>query len=247
LNVKAFIRRLKPHLGKVPGYQLVRFFYRLIHGVESRNTALLLLWRPKGLYQPYGTTFNDRYPEISNFVREQIGDGVNVRILSIGCSTGEEVFSLRRYFPQATIVGLDINPFNIAVCNFRRLKSGDRRIKFSVASSTAAQAVASYDAIFAMALFRHGDLNCSPPPPKCDHRIRFVDFEKSATDMARILKPGGLLIIEHAMFRFEDTLVAAEFRTTLSLKMDETAPVYDSDDCLMDAVDSTGVVFRRIN
>lgn len=152
LNVKAFIRRLKPHLGKVPGYQLVHFFYRLIHGVESRNTALLLLWRPKGLYQPNGTTFDDRYPEISNFVREQIGDGVNVRILSIGCSTGEEVFSARRYFSQPTIAGLDINPFNIAVCNFRLLKSGDRRIKYSVARSTAAQAIASYDAIFAMSV-----------------------------------------------------------------------------------------------
>jgi SAM-dependent methyltransferase len=245
--MQAFIVRWKPRLRKVPGYRVARFIYRLVQGVESRNAALLLLWPPKGLYQPYGTTSNDRYPEIFKYVREHVGDGADVRILSVGCSTGEEVFSLRRYFSQATIIGLDINPLNIAICRFRLLNSGHERIIFSVASSTVAQANDYYDAIFAMAVFRHGDLNCSPPPPKCDHRIRFADFEKSVTDMARILKPGGLLIIQHAMFRFDDTLVAARFRTTLSLRTDETAPVYGSDDCRMDEADFSGVVFRRIS
>ncbi len=93
--MQAFIARWKPRLRKVPGFRAARFMYRLVHGVESRNTALLLLRPPKGLYQPYGTTSDDRYPEIFKFVREQIGDGADVRILSVGCSTGEEVFSLR--------------------------------------------------------------------------------------------------------------------------------------------------------
>jgi SAM-dependent methyltransferase len=243
--MQAFVVRWKPRLRKVPGYRVARFFYRLVQGVESRNTALLLLRSPKGLCQPYGTTSNDRYPEVFKYVREQIGDGADARILSFGCSTGEEVFSLRRYFSQATIIGLDINPFNIAVCRFRLLRSVHERIRFTVAGSTAAQTSDCYDAVFAMAVFRHGDLNSSPPPPKCDHRIRFVDFERSVTDMARILKPGGLLIIEHAMFRFEDTLVAAEFETILSLKTDKTAPVYGGNDCLLDEIDSSGVVFRK--
>ncbi len=247
MNVKTWIVRWKPLLRKVPGYRVARFFYRIVHGVESRNAALLLLWPPKGLYQPYGTTSNDRYPEFFKYAREQIGDGTDVRILSVGCSTGEEVFSLRRYFSQATILGLDINPFNIAVCRLRLLRSGHKRISFSVAGSTVAQANDSCDAIFAMAVFRHGDLNCSPPPQKCDHRIRFVDFEKSVTDMARILKPGGLLIIQHAMFRFDDTLVAARFRTAITHGTGETAPVYSSGDCLVNEVDSFGAVYRKIS
>jgi SAM-dependent methyltransferase len=246
LKMQAFIERWKPRLRNVPGYRAARFIYRLVQGVESRNTALLLLWPPKGLYQPYGTTSNDRYPEIFTYVREQSGDGVDLRILSVGCSTGEEVFSLRHYFSQATIVGLDINPFNIAICRLRQRKSGLQGISFSVAGSTTAQANASYDAIFAMAVFRHGDLNCSPPPPKCEHRIHFVEFKKSVTDLARILKPGGLLIIQPAMFRFEDTSVAAGFETILSLATDKTDPVYGSDNCLLGKSDSFGVVFRKI-
>ena len=244
--MQELIVRWKSSLRKVPGFSAARFIYRLVHGVKSRNTALLLLRPPKGLYRPYGTTSNDLYPEIFKLVRGQIGDGADVRILSVGCSTGEEVFSLRRHFSHASIAGLDINPFNIAVCRFRQLKSKHQGIRFSVASSTVAQASASYDAIFAMALFRHGELNCSPPPPTCDHRIHFADFDKSIADMARILRPGGLLIIQHAMFRFEDTSIAAGFETILSLAADETAPVYGRDNRLIRQIEPSGVAFRKI-
>lgn len=247
LKIQTMIGLWKSRLRGVPGYQAVRFIYRLAQGTESRNVALLLLWPPKGLYQPYITTSDDRYPEIFKYAQEQIGDGPNVRVLSVGCSTGEEVFSLRHYFSEATIVGLDINPFNIAVCRVRKLKLGQKKVRFSVAASTVGESNASYDAIFAMALFRHGDLSRSPHPSKCDHLIRFADFEKSVTDMARILRPGGLLILHHAMFRFEDTNAAAGFKTVFSLKPDPTAPVYDREDRLMDVADSFGVVFQRID
>jgi SAM-dependent methyltransferase len=237
--------RWKPRLRKVPGFRVARFIYRLMRSVESRNLTLMLLRPPKSLYQPYGTTSEDRYPEVFRQVRERVGDGTNLRILSFGCSTGEEVFSLRRYFPEAIIVGLDINPHNIRVCRFRRWRLGDKRMKFAVAGSTAGEASASYDAIFAMAVFRHGDLTTSPPPPTCDHLIRFADFEQSVTELARTLKPGGLLVIQHAMFRFADTRAAAGFETVLSVKVDEKVPLYDRDDCILIDADYPDVVFRK--
>jgi SAM-dependent methyltransferase len=237
---------MKSLLRKMPGFRAAKFVYHLARGVESRNAALLLLRPPDGLYQPYGTTSNDRYPEIFQQVREQIGDGADRRILSFGCATGEEVFSLRRYFPQATIVGLDINPYNISVCRSGLRKVKDARIVFSVAGSAANEASASYDVLFAMAVFRHGDLNKIPPPPTCAHRIRFADFEQSVTDLARCLKPGGMLVIRHAMFRFADTHVASQFETVFSLDPGENGPLYDRNNCyLPDAVDPD-VVFRKI-
>ena len=242
---QALKNRLKTRLQKVPGFRGTKFIYSLVRSVESRNSAILLLRPPKGLYQPYGTTSEDRYPEIFQHVLEQVGDGADLRILSFGCATGEEVFSLRSYFQQATIVGLDINPLNIAVCRFRLRRIGDAKLHFAVAGSTTREASASYDVIFAMAVFRHGNLNSSPPPPKCDHRIRFADFEESVTDLARTLKPDGLLVIEHAMFRFADTLVAAGFEPVFSQKLAGGAPLYGRYNCILPDANYPDVVFRK--
>jgi SAM-dependent methyltransferase len=243
--MRAFIIRAKPHLRKMPGYRFALFIYKLARNLESRNAALLLLRPPKGLYQPYGTTSAERYPGVFQYVSESLGGSPDVRILSFGCATGEEVFSLRRYLPDANIVGLDINPFNIAVCCFRRLRAGDKRMTFAVAGSTEGEASASYDAIFAMAVFRHGDLNISPPPPECSHRIRFAEFEQSAAYLARVLKPSGLLIIEHAMFRFCDTRAAKDFETVYSVEPDKREPLYSRDNRLLPDAEYPDVVFRK--
>ena len=242
----SFKIQLKPLLRRVPGFRIARFLLRLLKGVKSRNSALILLRPPKGLYQPYGTTSIDRYPGIFQFVRQSVGDSATTHILSFGCSTGEEVFCLRRYFPEAVILGLDINPFNIAVCRFRHLRRGDKGINFATAGSTAREADASYDAIFAMAVFRHGDLNLSTPPPNSSHLIRFADFEQSVADLARVLKPGGLLVIENAMFRFCDTRLARDFETVLKVDFDDWVPLYGRNNVLLPDSKYPDVVFRKI-
>ena len=183
---------------------------------------------------------------IFQLVRERIGDGVDLRLLSFGCATGEEVFSLRRHFPMATIVGFDINRHNIAVCRSRLRRAKDSRLIFAQAASTAGEAEASYDAIFAMAVFRHGDLNLSPPPPKCDHRLRFADFERSVTDLTRCLKSGGLLVIHNAMFRFGDTRVAAQFEPVECKGHFLDGPLYDRENCSLAAGHYPYVIFRKL-
>jgi SAM-dependent methyltransferase len=220
--------------------------YWLVCNQEFRNTTLMMLRPPDGLFQPYGSTSNDRYPYVFQQVRERIGDGANQRILSFGCATGEEVFSLRRVFPLANIIGLDINPHNISICRSRLRRIKDSKLSFAVAGSTAGEASASYDAIFAMAVYRHGKLNVTQPPPKCDHLIRFADFEQSVTDLARCLKPGGLLVIQHAMFRFADTRVATEFEPILSLFPPQYIQLYDRDDCNLPNTFYPDVMFRKL-
>ena len=239
--------RAKARLRKIPGYRLARLVVDLFKGNESRNAALLLLSRPRGLFQPFGTTSADRYPEIFNFVRDRLEDSPGVRILSFGCSTGEEVFTLRRYFPRAAIKGIDISSWNIAVCRRRLSSIQDDRILFEGAGNTSTEADASYDAVFAMAVYRHGDLNISPPPAQCDHRIRFVDFAASVTDLARILKPDGMLVIKHAMFRFADVPGASRFDLLFRSSSNEREPLYGMDNRLLTLTENPGVVFQKSN
>jgi SAM-dependent methyltransferase len=244
--MQAHLMRFKPSLRKAPGYGIARLVWSLVKSTESRHAALLLLRPPRGLYQPYGTTSIDRYPEIFRFVRESVGDSAALRVLSFGCATGEEVFTLRRYFPLATLAGIDINPWNIALCRLRRSKVRKEKMTFAVAGSATGEADSSYDAIFAMAVFRHGDLNTSQPAASSSRRIRFADFEESVADLARVLKPGGLLAIQNAMFRFCDTRVAGDFATVFTMKREEPAPLYGPDDCLLPDAKYPDIVFRKI-
>ena len=237
---------MRARLRKIPGYPIALFIYHLARGVETRNEALIQIFPPAGLFQPYVYTSNDRYPDIFEFLWEQIRDEPEIRILSFGCSTGEEVFSLRRYFSRAILIGIDINRFNIAVCRRRVRRLKDEGIRFLLASSTAEEADASLDVILAMAVFRHGKLNLVPPPESCEREIRFAAFESAVTDFARCLKPGGFLVIHNAMFRFTDTAVSGLFLPIPLEGLLIEAPLYDRDNRLLPDEHYPLVLFRKL-
>jgi hypothetical protein len=124
---------------------------------------------------------------------------------------------------------------------------GDAALAFETASSTRAEPAASYDAIFGMAVLRHGDL-ALPGVTRCDHFIRFADFAAALDDFKRCLKPGGLLVIRHSNFRLCDTPSAAAFDKILSLKIPDTpkkTPLFGPDNQLMKGVEYPDTVFRK--
>ena len=220
----------------------------LVSSHRARAYWYLRARRPSGLFQPFADTYPDRYPSIFRFVSENVVDRAATRLLSFGCSTGEEVFSLRRYFPTAHIRGLDINPLNIAVCRRRLRKLGDQRIAFAVAGSVAHEQPASYDAVFCMAVLRHGDLS-HLHVARCDHRITFQLFEHTVADLARCVKEGGLLIIEHSNFRFADTATAAGFMPVMSVEYrgyEAQCPVFGRDNRRLIEPACRPVVFRKL-
>jgi 2-polyprenyl-3-methyl-5-hydroxy-6-metoxy-1,4-benzoquinol methylase len=181
------------------------------------------LARPRGTFQPFGFTRPDRYPPLFRAAQTHLVGRETLRILSFGCATGEEIGTLRRHFPGASLKGIDINP--AAIARARTTIAAD----FSVAASTEAEPSESYDAIFCLAVLRHGDLGRGKPA-RCDALIRFADFEHLTTDFARCLKPGGLLAIRHSNFRFEDTPAAQAFTPLLRAPRLADTPKYGRDD-----------------
>ena len=98
-----------------------------------------------GCHQGPNRTALNRYPEV--FAAAAPGAR---RILSFGCSTGEECVTLAEYFPKAEIVGADINP--VILLQARKHRSD--RIRFVYASDRILSGLGGFDAIFCMAVLR---------------------------------------------------------------------------------------------
>jgi SAM-dependent methyltransferase len=206
--------------------QLLREAYFLLYRTLRRPLA--------GEVQRYDFTLPDRYPWLFGFASGHLQPRQSMRILSFGCSRGEEVFSLRGYFPAATIKGIDVNPRNIARCEARLRKERAVGVEFEVAASTQGEPQEHYDAIFCLAVLVMGDLTRTGAQ-RSDPLFTFEHFERIVTDFARCLKPGGLLLLHTTSYRFCDTTVARDFVVVHEAPLEELAPdpLFDRDNRLM--------------
>jgi SAM-dependent methyltransferase len=216
-----------------------------------RRASWLRISRPKNLFQPYNDTGEDRYPDIFDWLRHEILDAESVRLLSFGCSVGDEVFSLRSYFPKSTIVGIDISRGNISECRPRCRQRGDARIRFVQAGTVEQEADGHYDAVFCMAVLRHGDLGYSPDESS-ERCITFEAFDETVGELARCLKVGGFLVIEHSNFRFRDSSCAGQFEVAVSRELpalppnSRVTPLFGRDNRRLDDQEYREVIFRKV-
>ena len=189
---------------------------------------------PAGAFQPYYYTRADRYPWLFGFAATRLAPRPNLRILSFGCSRGDEVFSLRRYFPGAAIKGVDINPRNIARALARARTEHALGVTFEIAATAHSEPSDRYDAIFCLAVLCNGDLTTSRAD-RCDPILHFATFDEAVGDFARCLKRGGLLVLHTTNFRFCDTAVAPDFDVVYEADPKHLAPdvIFDRDNRLM--------------
>lgn len=194
---------------------------------------------PRGMFQPYGFTVPDRYPPLFRDVQKRLEGRANLRLLSFGCATGEEIATLAGYFPGAALKGVDINPAAIAAA-----RAAHPEAAFAVAGSTEAEPSETYDAVFCLAVLRHGDLG-RDRPARCDALIRFAEFARLTADFARCLKPGGLLAIRHSNFRFEDTEASSAFTPLLRAPRLADTPKYGRDNARLPDAAREIVLWRK--
>ncbi len=221
--------------------RILRALRRLASDPAYRGEWRARLKPAPGTFQPFGATRPDRYPVIFRCAAQLLPAATPLRLLSFGCSTGEEVFTLRTYFPHAQIKGVDINPASIKVAARRLARAPDPRLAFAVADSTAPEAAASTDAIFCMAVLRHGGLTDAA---RCDPLLDFADFARITADFARCLRPGGLLVLRHSNFRFADAPAYAGFEVAARVPT-RGGPLFGPDNRRLPGAVYDETIFRK--
>lgn len=156
-------------------------------------------------------TWEDRYPDIFAACKEFFDkqNRENIRILSYGCCTGEEVVTLRKYFPKAEIIGAEINRHSLKVCRKRRL---DKDIHFVYSTPKNISKYGPFDAVFCMAVLERlpmyvekkhiTDLSDMYPFEKYNEQIHEIDG---------YVKNKGLLIAHFSHYDLMDTDLASKY------------------------------------
>ena len=228
-------------------YRAARFAWHFARDPVFRRDHLLLWRRPRNLYQHRSITAADRYPVIFDFLRRQMAAVRTPRLLSFGCATGEEVFSLQKYFPTATIKGIDINPANIEAClAAHRRAGGDTRLSFECQSSAADETHEGYDIVFCMAVFTRWQLKANETITSSTPHLYFADFARATSELANCVAPGGYFVIRHSAFRFADTPAGRDFRCMLTLPATGASfPRFGPDNLRLTDADTEDVVFQK--
>lgn len=162
-------------------------------------------------HQTHTTTKLDRYPEIFKFISLNFNNSKN--ILSFGCSSGEECFTLKKYFPEANITGVDINNeiINKAIndnkyqnVNFLNYLDFNKNYYF--------------DCIFAMSVF------CRWPETDNLNKnlfYKFDDFNKEIVKLDSMLNPGGVFVIFNSNYYFLDTDIAYKYNSIYKMSFEK--------------------------
>jgi 2-polyprenyl-3-methyl-5-hydroxy-6-metoxy-1,4-benzoquinol methylase len=163
------------------------------------------------LMQPWPVTSANRHPDFFAMAADALAEIREPRILSFGCATGEEVFALAGYLPNAQIDGIDINPACIAKAKRRLTVEQRTRLHFSVGDALPS-ADQHYDAIFCLSVLRHARLDAEQPV-SCEAIMPFARYAEFVDGFDRALKPGGMLFLWGTNFRFSDTDVSVRYKS----------------------------------
>lgn len=168
---------------------------------EYRSGENIPTYRPgyysqhsQGWLQMSHMTKSERFPKIFDSAKEFCPDAK--RVLSFGCSTGEEAFSLAKRFPDAEVVGVDIDFYSVQTA--RKNNKEKDRIFFH----TDLGATGKYDVITClMVLFQ------------MDSPIQFGPWDDVLMLINKHLNKEGVLLLYTSEFNFLQSSVAINFDT----------------------------------
>ena len=182
------------------GFSWMNKLMKFIFSSSFRGQSISKILYKKHFHQFSHYTEENRYPDLFEICRNYLSGEANPEILSFGCSTGEEVFSLGGYLPNAKITGADISDWCIREC---LKKNTGNRYNFLHSKSGEFGDLKKMNAIFCLAVFQ--DPNNREPLTKVAKDFTFSQFEKQLIELDKKLNHGGLLIIDQCDFDFRET------------------------------------------
>lgn len=153
------------------------------------------------IHQTSPDTSEERYPELFDLVAGLMPAAS--RILSFGCSTGEELSALRRRFPDAELVGAEIN--------LRSRRIAARRVRDDGRAKVVrpGQIEGEFEVILTLAVLQREPHKIAEMD--VDNLTRFYPFarfDETVLNLARRLRRDGLICVANAQYRIEDSVAA---------------------------------------
>jgi len=183
-----------------------KFFGLVLVNARRRSEYLTRLRYKDMHFQGPTFTARDRSPIVFDQCAKYLQLVAQPKLLSFGCSTGEEAFTLAEYMPNASITGVDINQWCVKQC-IKKNKS--ENLHFYHRLSGEFDIDSGYDAIFCIAVFQRAENRFFKE--RITEGFTFQQFENEVAILDTKLKPGGLLIINHSDFSFADTEIAGQY------------------------------------
>lgn len=165
-------------------------------------------------------TCHNRYPKIFAACKKyhkEMHSSKRLIILSFGCSTGEECFSLAKYFPLAKILGVDTNKDVLTICNKRNTY---KNISFSHSNYEKIKDKGPFDMIFCMSVLCKWDETANKK--NISKIYSFSRFENTIYKLDNVLKKNGLLIIYNSNFRFSESSTYHRYKVLYIPEVDES-------------------------
>jgi SAM-dependent methyltransferase len=160
------------------------------------------------VHQTTQATHYDRYPELFQQVSNLFYNKENKRILSFGCSYGDEVMALKDiYFRPSIIDGVDIENEVVLEAKKKAVRQANIIMDYN---SFIRDEETKYDCIFAMSVFcRWEDTEYTD---NCAKIYSFDEFEHGLRILDSKLKVDGVLVIYNSNFCLEHSSIGAKYR-----------------------------------
>ncbi|WP_134702532.1 trans-aconitate 2-methyltransferase [Ammoniphilus sp. YIM 78166] len=227
-------------------WKSITFVKRICIDENFRSIFRMQLLNSKNVHQTTSLTYMDRYPDIFSACREYFKDKQDLKILSYGCSTGEEVITLRKYFPHAHIVGAEINKTSLAKC--RQLPVDDK-ITFIYSKDHEISKYGPYDAIFCMAVLQRKPHYIEQKGISSLKDIYpFEKFEQQIMKLDEYTKLKGLLVVHFTQYSLRDTMVCSKYEALGDYNQnDYLSPVFDKNSEIIISPPPQSSIFIKVN